>query len=298
MLRLISLEEVMGNLRGHVETLAQLIGPRSIYKPEKLEEAALYIERSLKDLGLQVMSQYYKVWKRLVRNLVVYLRGAPEAPYYLIGAHYDSVSHTPGADDNASAVAVLLELARLVSEERINHRTPLALVFFTLEEPPTFGTSLMGSKIFASRAKGEGHLIKGALILEMVGYYCYEAGCQKYPPFIRSIMGYPRVGNFIGLIGDRGSRALVRELLDSFRENPQIPVYSLVVPLKGYLLPASRLSDNASFWDKGFPAVMITDTAYYRNPNYHSFADTPDTLDYAKMAQLVKSLALFLERAK
>ncbi len=285
-------------LRGHVETLANRIGPRSLYKPEKLEEARAFIQGLLNEWDLPVETQEYRVWRTPVKNLVVHLDGAPQKPYYLVGAHYDTVSHTPGADDNASAVAVVLELARLVSQGQLKPVRPLTLAFFTLEEPPIFGTPLMGSRIYASRAQKAGHVIKGALVLEMVGYYCHQPGCQGYPPFIRQLLGLPRVGNFIGIIGDGRSRRLVKKLEDAFKGNPHLPVHSLVVPLRGYPLPGSRLSDNASFWDKGYPAVMITDTAYYRNPNYHTPADTPDTLDYVMMAQLVKSLALFLGEPK
>lgn len=291
------LEELKDRLRGYVETLAGRIGPRSIYKPEKLEETAIFIQALLEEWGFSVETQEYLMWKTPVKNLVVYLRGAPQRPYYLVGAHYDTVSHTPGADDNASAVAVVLELARLVSQGVIEPATSLTFVFFTLEEPPTFGTPLMGSRVYASRVRDAGHVIKGALVLEMVGFYCYEPGCQGYPPFIRQLLGLPRVGDFIGILGDGKSKGLVEGLVKAFKKNPSLPVHSLVLPLKGYTLPASRLSDNASFWDKGYPAVMITDTAYYRNPHYHSSKDTPDTLNYSAMAQLVKSLALFLEGA-
>ena len=281
-----------------MEHLAGTIGPRSLYMPQKLEEAATYIQDSLEKWGFRVEHQEYRVWKTTVRNLIVHLLGAPEKPYYLLGAHYDTVSHTPGADDNASAVAVVLEMARLISLGLVNPAAPLTLVFFTLEEPPIFGTPLMGSRVYASRAKKASHSIKGALILEMVGYYCHKPGCQSYPPLVRQLLGLPRVGDFIGIIGDGKSRKLVEGLESAFKENPQLPVHSLVVPLRGYPLPGSRLSDNASFWDRGSPAVMITDTAYYRNPNYHTSRDTPHTLDYGAMAQLVKSLTLFLQGTK
>ncbi len=289
-----SLAQVKGGLKRHVERLAGTIGPRSLYKPQRLEKAASYIQELLEEEGFTVEFQEYSLWKTPVRNLVVYLEGAPHEPYYLVGAHYDTVSHTPGADDNASAVAVALELAHLIAQGVLKSVGPLAIAFFTLEEPPTFGTPLMGSRVYASWARREGHAIRGALVLEMVGYYCREPGCQSYPPFIRQLLGLPKVGNFIGIIGDGKSRKLVENLETAFKRRPELPVHSLVVPFRGYLLPATRLSDNASFWDKGYPAVMITDTAYYRNPNYHTSRDTPDTLDYSAMAQLVKSLASFL----
>ncbi len=290
--------ELEERLRGHVEYLAGTVCSRSIYKPDKLDEAARYIQGRLEEWGLSVESQEYRVWKTLVRNLVSNVDGAPERDYYLAGAHYDTVSHTPGADDNASGVAVALELARLVSQGILKPASSLVFSFFTLEEPPTFGTPLMGSRVYASRARKAGHVIKGALILEMVGYYCHEAGCQSYPPLIRQLLGLPDVGNFIGIIGDGKSRRLLEEIEEAFQKNRALPFHSLAVPLKGYPLPGSRLSDNASFWDEGYPAVMITDTAYYRNPNYHGSGDTPDTLDYVTMTQLVKSLAIFLEGAR
>ena len=286
--------ELEFRLREIVEVLCNKIGPRSIYNYNALRESAEYIKNQIKSYGLDFNTQIYSVSAgKNVENIMVFLNGAPEKPYYLVGAHYDTVNTTPGADDNASAVAVTLEVLRAVVGKV---KKPVAFVFFTLEEPPFFGTPNMGSRRFVSWAKRNKHVILGALVLEMVGYYCYTPGCQKAPPFIRFIKHVPDTGDFIGIIGDSKSKALVKKLTEAFSRVQGLKVETLVVPVRGFILPQTRLSDNASFWDKGYPAVMITDTAYFRNPYYHTPFDTPEKLDYQKMALLVEGIKEFLLR--
>ena len=274
-------------LRDHVEVLCLRIGERTAFRGESLARAARYIRGVFQDAGLEVADQSYDYHGRQVTNLVAAPAGVSAAsPYYLVGAHYDTVPGTPGADDNASAIAVLLELGRRITDSRL----PVRLVAFTLEEPPACMTAHQGSRVFVRELARTGEHVLGAIILEMVGYTCPR---QDYP-FVLRWAGYPKEGNFIGIVGNWGSRRFARTLLEGFRKNERPPVESLLVPFNGWPLPETRLSDHASFWDAGLPAVMITDTAFFRNPNYHAPSDTPDTLDFGFMGELVTSLELAL----
>jgi Zn-dependent M28 family amino/carboxypeptidase len=212
----------------------------------------------------------------------------------LLGAHYDSVAGTVGADDNASAIAVQLEVARYLTKLIVEEKPDLSVKFvsFAMEEPPVYGTRHMGSRVYAKMARRQKEKIDGMICLEMVGYSCHEPGCQGYP-FPLMFMNYPKQGNFIGIVNNFKSRQLARQITAQFQNNKQLPVVRLTVPLNGWILPAVRLSDHASFWDQGFKAVMVTDSAFFRNPHYHTAADTMDKLDYEFMAELVESLLLF-----
>ncbi len=276
-------------LRQHVEVLTVDIGPRTAFGGDGLDRAARYIHGCLEGAGLEVGEEAYDYRGRRVANLIATPPGtAGASAYYLVGAHYDTVPTTPGADDNASAVAVMLELGRRLTE--IPTAAPVKLAAFTLEEPPAFNTRQQGSRVFVRERKRAGDRILGAVVLEMVGYTCPR---QHYPVVLHWA-GYPRQGNFIGVVGDWRSRRFGRAVLEGFKKNGRLPVESLFVPLRGWVLPATRLSDHASFWDSGFPALMVTDTAFFRNPNYHLPSDTIDTLDFGFMAQLVESLTLAL----
>ena len=168
---------------------------------------------------------------------------------------------------------------------------PVRFVAFTAEEPPTFNTHHQGSKVFVKSVNKKKDEILGAIILEMVGYTSNE---QVYPMVLKW-MGYPSKGNFIGIVGNRKSKKFGQSIFQSFKKNSQLPVETLFVPFNGLILPDTRLSDHSSFWDAGLPAVMITDTAFFRNPNYHTPQDTFDTLDYFFMAELIKSLLITLK---
>ena len=213
---------------------------------------------------------------------------------YVLGAHYDSVSGTVGADDNASAIAVQLETARnlktLLGQGALD--LEVRFVSFALEEPPAYGTRHMGSRVYAKKARQDKEKIDGMICLEMVGYTCNEPGCQNFP-FPLRFFGYPKEGNFIGIVGNFKSGGFTNTLVEAFQNNPDLPVVKLKVPLNGWILPSVRLSDHASFWDKGFKAVMVTDSAFFRNPHYHRSTDTMEKLDYRFMAELVESLLLF-----
>ena len=279
--------ELIAALRHHVWAISAEIGERSVLRGDGLEKTETYIRRAFEAVGLTVTEQTYNYQDRRVANLIADLPGASEeSSTYIIGAHYDSVIGTPGADDNASAVAVMLELARRAVKEP--PRAPVQFVAFTLEESPTFGTSHQGSRVFANRLKQRSANVEAVIVLEMVGLTTPK---QVYPPFLRWA-GYPETGDFIAIIGNRGSRAFGKRIIDGMRKNSALPVESLFVWFNGWLLPDTRLSDHSSFWDHGIPALMVTDTAYFRNPNYHGPGDRAETLDYAFMAELVRSLEL------
>lgn len=274
-------------LSSHVRELSVKIGERSVVRGDGLDRAKVYVHSAFEAAGLTVTEQTYEFDGRRVTNLIADPPGATtDATPYIVGAHYDSAIGTPGADDNASGVAVMLELARRTTAKPPG--VPLRFVAFTLEEPPTHATRHQGSRVFVKRLTEAGGQVAGAIILEMVGLTIPK---QQYPLFLRWA-GYPEAGNFIGIVGNGASKPLGERVLRGMRKNPALPVESLFVWLNGWIIPDTRLSDHAPFWDKGFPALMITDTAFFRNPNYHGPNDTADTLDYAFMAELVRSLEL------
>jgi Zn-dependent M28 family amino/carboxypeptidase len=288
-------QKIIHQLHDHLTLLTQTIGERSVLKPDNLEKTAAYIQAQFEAFGLAVERETYRYQDLEVGNVIAHLKTPPDSKgHYILGAHYDTVAGTVGADDNASAVAVMLETARTIQTlargDDINPE--ITFVAFALEEPPTYGTRYMGSRVFAAKAKRKGLSIDGMICLEMVGYACRRPGCQHYP-FPLQFMGYPKEGDFIGIVGNVNSRGFTRKLRNSFQRNPDLPVVSLTVPFNGWIMPAIRLSDHASFWDKGYPAVMLTDTAFFRNPHYHLPSDTMETLNVAYMAELVRNLVDF-----
>ena len=283
------LEMLRDALREHVDALSVDIGPRTPLSPGSLVRAANYITSVFEDAGLSIKEQNYQYYDQRVTNVLAAApASAGASAYYVVGAHYDTVPSTPGADDNASAVAVMLELAGRLQHERL--KVPILFAAFTLEEPPAYLTGHQGSRIFVRSCQKNGDRVLGAIILEMVGY---TAPRQHYP-FLPRWPGYPGQGNFIGIIGNWRSLRFGRAVVRGLRKNTDLAVESLFLPFDGRILPETRLSDHASFWDAGLPALMVTDTAFFRNPNYHLPSDTIDTLDFTFMAELVKSLELAL----
>jgi hypothetical protein len=290
-------EETTERLRQHVRELTVVIGERSVRVPQNLKTTEIYIESFLRGLGLPVTPEPYAYRDLTVANVIAQLDFCDHpSRHFILGAHYDSVAGTVGADDNASAVAVLLETARCLSalKGKVDLDLSVTFVAFALEEPPVFATRHMGSVVYAHRAKSNRESIDGMICLEMVGYTCHQPGCQGYP-FPLMFMNYPKEGNFIGVVGNFASRELTRSICRAFRRNPELPAVSLTVPFNGWVMPSIRLSDHSSFWDRGFKAVMVTDSAFYRNPHYHTTADTLDKLDFDFMTQLVGSLVMFFE---
>ena len=293
---MVDIDRTARRLKEHLKVLTQDIGERSVVFPANLKKTAEYILKFYQGIGLEASGEPYDYRGSRVANVVAEIAlGRKPAKRLLIGAHYDSVAGTVGADDNASAVAVQLEVARELMRltDQGSLDLSVVLVSFALEEPPVYGTRSMGSRVYAEQAKRRKEQIDGMLCLEMVGYACSEPGCQAYP-FPLMFFGYPKAGDFIGVVGNFGSLDLTRSIFRSFQKNLDLPVVKLTVPFNGWILPAVRLSDHASFWDEGVKAVMITDSAFYRNPNYHLESDTQETLDFRFMAQLVKSLVMFL----
>lgn len=293
---MIDLQTTGQNLRAHIQALTQTIGERSVATLWNHEKAAQYIEAFYQDLDVGSKRESYPFKKKSVSNIVADIEFAKEnSKVFLIGAHYDSLQGTVGADDNASAVAVQLEVARALAWLKATEGLNLTVRFvsFALEEPPAYATWAMGSRVYARKAKKTKEQIDGMICLEMVGYTCNQPGCQKYP-FPLMFMGYPKRGNYIGIVGNYRSRKFTNDLVESFQKNKALPVAKLIVPWGGYLLPDVRLSDHSAFWDWGYNAVMITDTAFYRNPHYHRTSDTMDKLDFSFMTQLVRSLVQYL----
>jgi hypothetical protein len=269
----------------HVEHLSVTIGSRSVYEYDKIEATKRYIVSCLEKFGYIPTLQNYEYEGKLYSNIIISIPGVkyPEETV-IIGAHYDTVYGTPGADDNASAVAVLLEMCRALKSSSPG-RT-LKLIFFFLEEPPVFRTEHMGSYVYAKEAKARNENIKAMICLEMVGYYSDKKGGQTFPLPLMSMM-YSTTPDFIAVVGNLRSRYLVDNVKKSFNNAAHIPVETHT---SLSFFPGVDLSDHRSFWKMGYPAVMITDTAFYRNPNYHTENDTIDTLDFNKMYDLLKGL--------
>jgi hypothetical protein len=283
--------EIRQHLEEHLRFLSVTLGERSIYRPRQLKAAEDYVWQRFAAMGYAPRRQTFIYMREEVSNIVAGDESANG--YYILGAHYDTVSGTPGADDNASGVAVLLEVARLA--RGLTLPRPWAFIGFTCEEPPAYFTPYMGSRVYAKRARKQKAKILGMLCLEMVGYYSQAPNSQSLPLPLR-LMGYPTTGNFIGLASDRRSRPLLMRLAAAIQGGCRLPTVTLAVPLGGHLLPEVRLSDHANFWDEGYPAIMLTDTAFMRNPNYHGPGDVMERLDLTAMTELTLGLVNFLHQ--
>ena len=271
-------------LTAHVETLAAEIGERNVFLPEALQAAADYIESEWRRQGYEVERQWYETHEMECANLEVTRTGtqAPEE-ILLIGAHYDSVHGSPGANDNGTGVAALLELSRMFIE--VDPGMTVRLVAFVNEEPPFFYWNNMGSMIYAEAAKQRGDQIRGMVSLETVGYYSDEPGSQRYPPLFK--LFFPDQGNFIGFVSNFRSRSWLKETVEAFKTHSDIPEQHVAMFES---VPGIGWSDHLSFWRQGWPALMITDTAPYRYPHYHTAEDTPDKVDYETLTRLTDGL--------
>lgn len=271
-------------LHADVEMLAGKIGERNVSRHENLIIAADFLSASLKIIGYQPRRQSYIVDGKTVDNIEIEIpgtRGSNEI--VVIGAHYDSVRGSPGANDNASGVAALLALARSFAG-RQPART-LRFVVFVNEEKPFAQTSRMGSVVYAKRSRARGENIVAMLSLETMGYYSDGKNTQRYPSMLRFV--YPSAGNFIGFVGNVSSGSLVRQAIGAFRRDTEFPSEGGALPAD---LPGIGWSDHWAFWQQGYPAIMITDTAPFRYPYYHTAQDTPDKIDYSKLARVVDGL--------
>ena len=270
-------------LESHVRALAEDFVPRDEDHPENLDQAAAYVWRHLEQAGGRVEDQAFEVNGTVYRNVVAHF-GPDTRERIVVGAHYDAAGPFPGADDNASGVAGLIELAFLLGKG--NLPLHVELVAYTLEEPPYFASPAMGSAVHAQSLKEQGVRVRAMIGLEMIGFFTDEPGSQELPlPFLK--LFYPSKGNFIAVVGKLGQGSLARKIKKAMRRASPLPVESINAPPS---LPGVDLSDHRNYWARGYPAVMITDTAFFRNPHYHMASDTPETLDYKRMAMVVEGL--------
>jgi Zn-dependent M28 family amino/carboxypeptidase len=279
-------ESIEPNLKAAVNYLSADIGERSWQDVKKLNRTADYIEDKFRSYGYSVKRQSFAYSGNTYYNIIAEATGTDAAAkdVLIIGAHYDTVKGTPGADDNASGVAALLELARLTVLQPA--KRTIRFVAFCLEEPPVFGTEHMGSYVYAKSVKEEGVKVYGMISLEMVGYFCDEKDCQRFP---LSCIGwaYPDRGNYLAFVGNNASRSFTKKVRKAFARASSLPVESLNTFSS---VTGVDFSDHRNFWKFGFSAFMITDTSFYRNHNYHEAQDTPETLDYKRMSELVRGI--------
>ncbi len=284
------MQEIEDNLKRVVYTLAGDIGPRAYFQKNALDKAEEFIVSEFRRQGYTVSFQPYEVEGRVYRNIYVEIRGRliPDK-ILIIGAHYDTVMGTPGADDNASGVAGMLELARLLREKSFNHT--IQFVAFTLEEPPFFYTRKMGSYQYAKALHNANKDLIGMICLESIGYFVDTKESQHFPLPIFKLF-YPNRGDFIALVSNLRSKGFLNRIKNAFKGGTNLPVESIST---FSIIPGIDFSDHRAFWRFGYNAVMVTDTAFYRNPNYHSRGDTHETLDYRRMAEVVVGLRRAVE---
>ena len=286
----IDYQSIENQLRLHVDRLAGLIGPRYLQKPKSIQASIGYIEGQWASMGYEVAREAYDALGDQATNLIVERRGTDRPDeIILVGAHYDTVFCTPGADDNASAVAVMLEVSRLLKD--FSNKRSIRFVAFACEEPPYFNLDCMGSQHHAREAKKRHDNIVGMLCLEMVGYYTTEPNSQKSPPLIPNVLRrfFPKRGDFLAAVGNLSSWKLCWRFRRGFKKGAKsMPLFSICLPER---INEIRMSDNSSFWDQNYPALMLTDTSFLRNPHYHRSTDTPETLDYTRMTQVTCGIA-------
>jgi hypothetical protein len=285
-------------LRANVQKLSGEIGERNMWHYPQLNAAADFIEESFSRAALRTRRDSYEMRGQLCHNIEAEIPGnRPEI--IVIGAHYDSVFGSPGANDNGSGVAAVLALAQRFAaretERSPPRRTPnktLRFVAFVNEEPPYFLSGEMGSLVYARRCKQRGDKISAMISLETIGYFSDAPHSQTYPAPGLGVF-YPRIGNFIGFVSNVQSRSLLRRVIALFRKHAKIPSEGAALPA---FVPGVSWSDQWSFWQQGYPAIMVTDTAPFRYPYYHSSNDTPDKLDYDRFALVVSGMEKVIEQ--
>ena len=280
--------DLRAELKSDVQTLAGEIGERNMARYPQLNAAADFIEDSFSRAGLHPRRDSYEVRGQACHNIEAEIPGT-RPNVVLIGAHYDSVFGSPGANDNGSGVAALLALARRFAGKPAQQT--LRFVAFVNEEPPYFLTEQMGSLVYAGRCKARGDRISAMISLETIGYFSDAPHSQTYPALGLGVF-YPTVGNFIGFVSNVHSRALLRRSITLFRKHAKIPSEGAALPS---FVPGVSWSDQWAFWQHGYPGIMITDTAPFRYPHYHSATDTPDKLDYDRFALVVSGMQKVIE---
>lgn len=276
--------ELEGRLSTEVKYLSETIGERNVWRTGSLQIAVNHFRSDLQQAGYAVTERTYRVEGQEVSNLEVSVAGSEsDSGTLIVGAHYDTVAGTVGADDNATGVAAVLELARQLRESK--PRRNIRFVIFVNEEPPFFQTGRMGSLVYARQLRRENVRVSAMISLEMLGFYSDAPGSQKYPAFLG--LFYPSRGNFLGFVGNSESRDLVRRTIRGFRESTAFPSEGIAAPAEW---PGIGWSDQWSFWQEHYPAIMITDTALFRYPYYHTPLDTANRLDFEKMARVVQGI--------
>ena len=270
-------------LQADVQKLAGDIGERNMMRYPRLLAAAEFIEQRFAAAGLQSRRDSYELHERACHNIEAEIRGQSN-DVVVVGAHYDSVFGCPGANDNGSGVAALLALARRFAGRSTSNT--LRFVAFANEEPPYFQSSQMGSYVYAARCKERSDKIVAMISFETIGYFSDAPGSQTYPAPGLGIF-YPKVGNFIGFVANTHSRALLHRVLSIFRAQKEIASEGAALPA---FIPGVAWSDQWSFWQHGYPGIMVTDTAPFRYPHYHLPTDTPDKLDYDRFALVVSGM--------
>jgi hypothetical protein len=273
--------------------LEQLVGERNPFStPETLHATADYVETQLQCYGLEISREEVPFDDQTFHNVFGFLKGTdPSGALFILGAHFDSVEDSPGADDNASAVASMLEAARCLANRPV--KTSLLFAGFTLEE---YG--FIGSRQVAERFHKKGEDLLGMISLEMLGYRTRDPDSQKYPPYVDASR-YPDAGDFIAVVGNEPSQGLTWQLAETLkRAKPDLGVEQLVLPGTGEMFHDVRLSDHSPFWENGFRAVMVTDTAFFRNPHYHQPSDSLDTLDVDFIRDITAGLVEYLADPK
>lgn len=280
------------NLKKHVYTIVEKFDDRVYSNIEMLNATAKYIYDEFSKYSDDVSYQTYQLKEFIdkevfeYKNVIANFRGTEgcKDELIIIGAHYDTFGGHAGANDNTSAVAGLLELARVLKEHP--PKCNVQIVSYTLEEPPAFGTEKMGSFIHAKRLKEEKIKVKVAIVLDMIGFYSNEPNSQMYPVPLMNLY-YPNKANFISVVGNFSNILEVREAKNILKSTSNLPVYSINAPA---FISGIDFSDHRNYWKFGYPALMISDTAFYRSNNYHTRHDTPDTLDYEKMAKVIEGV--------
>ena len=270
-------------LQAHVHKLSVELGPRDERHIENLDRVAEYIKDEFSQATPFVSEQEYGIQGNSYRNVIA--RFGPETgERIIVGAHYDAAGPLPGADDNASGVAALIELARLLGQQP--PALQVELVAFTLEEPPQFRTAGMGSSVHAKSLRQQNVRVRAMFSLEMIGYFSDAPNSQRFPIGVLGAM-YPSTGNFIAVVGRFSDWSLARRTKSAMRSAAPLPVYSINAPS---VVPGVDFSDQLNYWRAGYNALMITDTAFYRNPHYHTANDTEEKLDYKRMGMVVEGI--------
>lgn len=272
------------NLQSHVVTLSEEIGERNFVFYNALQKSAEYITETFNTFGFSSEIQHYYIDNKIYKNIIAVKKGDKKPQELIvIGAHYDSVVGSPGANDNGSGVSSLLELARLFFS--IQTERTIKFIALVNEEPPFFLSGNMGSRIYAKDAKKRREDIKAMISLETMGYFSDEPHSQHYPLFYS--LFYPHTANFIAVVGNFSSRKLVKNIKKSFKKNSSFNIETAVMP---EAIPGVSFSDHDSFWRYGYKACMVTDTAFYRYPHYHTREDTPDKINFHYLAEVVQGV--------